>query len=285
MIKMEKITLQSLRRELCAMFAQQGIESPEADSGLLLMYALKLDKTRLLLDNRELTSAERQQIFDLANRRMMGEPIWYIIGRCPFMDLEFSVNSSTLIPRPETELLVEEAAKYLPLTRSVRLWDIGCGSGCIGITLAHLRPKLLVTELDISPAALDTARITAVRYGLADRISFVCHDIMQGMPELEKPRMIVSNPPYIPSGDIAGLQKEVRDFEPAAALDGGADGLDFYRRIIADAPLESGGILAFEIGFDQGIAVTEMMERFGYRDILLRQDYAGLDRIVIGRRK
>ncbi len=277
--------LQMLRQELRRIFQNHGIESPEADAGLLLMEVLGIDKTRLLIENMEVTPKQQAHIATLVKRRLAGEPVQYIIGRCPFMELTFAVNPSTLIPRPETELLVEAVQDRLMVKdQPLVLWDIGCGSGCIGITLAYHFPALQVVEVDISAKALETANGTAEQYGLAHRISFVEHDILQGMPDLPQPQVIVSNPPYIPEGEIAKLQKEVRDFEPLSALSGGADGLCFYRKIIADAPLPAGGLLAFEIGYNQGPAVLGLMQEHGYREVQLLQDFAGLDRIVLGYR-
>ncbi len=279
------MTLQELRKQLKEEFLLHEIESPEADSGLLLMHVLHLSKTELLLQNRPLAEQEVADVLQLANRRIKGEPIRYILGFCPFMDLEFAVNAATLIPRPETELLVETVSKQILKDSPLSLWDIGCGSGCIGITLAHRHPNLSVTELDISKKALDTARTTAERYGLSDRIGFIKHDILKGMPDLSPPDIIVSNPPYIPTKDLAGLQKEVRLFEPYSALDGGEDGLIFYRSIIANAPLSQGGLLAFEIGYDQGESVPRLMEESGYRDVTLLHDLSGHPRVVFGFQK
>ncbi len=282
MIILKETGLQALRLELKHLFKSHNIESPDPEAGLLLMHVLGIDKITLLTKDMDISSKDREKIFTLANRRLTGEPIQYIIGSCSFMDLEFSVNPSTLIPRPETELLVEAVKERLPQDSPVTIWDIGCGSGCIGISLAHFCPNLSVIELDISEKALATAKTTATRYGLLDRITFLKHDILTGMPDLPVPDAIVSNPPYIPAKDILSLDKTVRDFEPISALDGGEDGLCFYRKIIQDAPLSPGGLLAFEIGHDQGPAVVSLLETAGYTGVTLLTDYAGLDRIVIG---
>ncbi len=279
-------TLQEFRQELKQLFLQHHIESPEADTGLLLMHVLGLNKTQLLTQNFTLTQEQESRLMELALRRTHGEPVHYILGICPFLDLEFYVNPATLIPRPETELLVETVGNRLSsFSGPITLWDIGCGSGCIGISLAYYHKTLQIVELDISSAALQTAEKTAEKYQVTDRIRFIEHDILSGIPEnLPAPHVIISNPPYIPSKDIEKLQTEVRDFEPISALDGGEDGLSFYRKIIQDAPLPPGGLLAFEIGFDQGKAVPELMEAFGYHNIELLQDLSGLDRIVLGYR-
>lgn len=275
------MTLQEMRKQVKALFTQHDIESPEADSGLLLMHALSLTKTELLLNNRALTPEEISHIMSLADRRILGEPVRYLTGSAPFMELEFTLNSETLIPRPDTEVLVEAVSEGIG-GKSLALWDIGCGSGCIGISLAYRHPNLKVVELDISQEALNAAKTTAVRYGLQDRISFQLHDILSGMPNLPKPDIIVSNPPYIPSQDIESLQKEVRIFEPRRALDGGEDGLLFYRFIAKHAPLSTGGLLAFEIGYDQGESVPALLAEYGYRNIMLLKDLSGNPRVVLG---
>lgn len=275
------MTLQELRKELQNQFMAHNIESPEADSGLLLMHVLKLTKTRLLLENPVIPDETLSLILSLAQRRIQGEPVRYLIGVCPFMNLEFYVNPSTLIPRPDTEVLVEEVSDYIhKQARPLTLWDIGCGSGCIGITLAFEHKTLSVTEIDISADALSTAKRTALRYGLAERITFQEQDILQGFPE-GTPDIIVSNPPYIPTADIASLQAEVL-CEPHSALDGGPDGLLFYRHIIRHAPLRAGGLLAFEIGYDQGKSVPKLMEENGYQAVTLKEDLSGHPRVVTG---
>ena len=276
------MTLQTLRKELRTLFLEHNIESPEADSGLLLMHVLHLNKTQLLLENPEVSHETYTEILHLANRRIQGEPVRYLTGVCPFMDLEFYVNPATLIPRPDTEVLVRAVSDYIaeqahPLT----LWDIGCGSGCIGITLAHMHKNLTVVEIDISSMALETAKRTAKRYGLKERIHFLHQDILQGMPE-GKADIIVSNPPYIPTKDIDSLQTEVKHFEPRSALDGGEDGLLFYRHIIRHAPLSPKGLLAFEIGYDQGESVPALMQEDGYTDVTLQKDFSGNPRVVFG---
>ena len=277
------MTLQSLRRELYDLFKSKNIKSPETDSGLLLMHFFNITKTQLLLDSFEITPQKYAEIKALAERRIKGEPIRYITGICPFMDLEFDVNPSTLIPRQDTEILVCAVSERLPgFLPPVSLWDIGCGSGCIGISLAHRHPDLHVTELDISDSALKTASDTARRYGLSNRIDFVKQNILLGMPKLATPQIIVSNPPYIPTEDINTLQREVKDFEPISALDGGEDGLTFYRKIIQDAPLSSNGLLAFEIGYNQGSSVSSLMQSYGYSKVTLIKDLSGNPRVVLG---
>lgn len=279
------MTLQQLRRELYILFKSKNIESPEADSGLIIMHVLKLSKTALLLDNSEVSDSAAAEIIKLAHRRADGEPVRYIIGTCPFMQLEFYVNKSTLIPRQDTEILVETVSDMIDSNKDTVLWDIGCGSGCIGITLAYMHTRLSVYEFDISETALETAAKTAKRYRVDNRISFVQHDILSDIPKLDKPQIIVSNPPYIPTGSLNSLQREVIGYEPVAALDGGEDGLKFYKKIIHDAPLGKGGLLAFEIGYDQGESVPRIMEDNGYKNIKLIRDLSGNPRVVLGYKK
>ena len=249
------------------------------------MHGLKLSKTALLLDNSEVSDSAAAEIIKLAERRIDGEPVRYIIGTCPFMQLEFYINKSTLIPRQDTEILVETVSDMIDSNKDTVLWDIGCGSGCIGITLAYMHTRLSVYEFDISETALETAAKTAKRYRVDNRISFVQHDILSDMPKFDKPQIIVSNPPYIPTGSLNSLQREVIGYEPVAALDGGEDGLKFYKKIIHDAPLGKGGLLAFEIGYDQGESVPRIMEDNGYKNIKLIRDLSGNPRVVLGYKK
>ncbi len=279
------MTLQQLRKELYILFKSKNIESPEVDSGLIIMHGLKLSKTALLLDNSEVSDSAAAEIIKLAKRRIDGEPVRYIIGTCPFMQLEFYINKSTLIPRQDTEILVETVSDMIDSNKDTVLWDIGCGSGCIGITLAYMHTRLSVYEFDISETALETAAKTAKRYRVDNRISFVQHDILSDIPNSDKPQIIVSNPPYIPTGSLNSLQREVIGYEPVAALDGGEDGLKFYKKIIHDAPLGKGGLLAFEIGYDQGESVPRIMEDNGYKNIKLIRDLSGNPRVVLGYKK
>ncbi len=224
----------------------------------------------------------------LANRRLHGEPIQYIIGGTEFMSLNFWVDKNVLIPRPETELLVETVIERLRRqgTEGAGIVDVGSGSGCIGISLAHYLTDIHVTGIDISPEAVALAQRNAERNRVEKRVHFIIHDICRGFPPLNHPvDFVVSNPPYIPTQEISNLQIEVAGYEPFAALDGGEDGLLFYRSIAGSAPLKAGGGLAFEIGFDQGADVADIMERAGFAGIEILQDLEQRDRVVIGIKK
>lgn len=218
---------------------------------------------------------------EMAHRRISGEPLQYIIGKAGFMGMDFEVNKNTLIPRQDTETLIETLIDMIG-DRKVSILDIGTGSGCIGISLGKFLKDARITVLDISQEALNTALRNADRNGV--KIKAVCMDILSEIPE-GKYDVIVSNPPYIETSIIKSLQTEVRDYEPLSALDGGSDGLLFYRRITDIAPrlLNEKGILAYEIGYDQGKKVHMLMEKDFY-DIRIIKDYCGNDRVITGKK-
>ncbi len=277
------MTLRELRQLVTSELKEAQIESPEVESGLLISYALDVKRTDLIGKNFEVDEKIADKIFTYTKRRISGEPVQYIIGKAEFMSLEFSVNRSTLIPRADTEVLVEALLKRLPKSK-ISVLDIGCGSGCIGLSLAYYLKDAIVTEADISKEALDTAKINCKNLGLDSRIKWLNTDILNESIESEFD-CIVSNPPYIPSRDIAELSTEVKDFEPKCALDGGDDGLIFYRRITKIAKLKSGGILAFEAGIHQADAVAEIIRLNGFEQIEILPDLSGIDRVIISRKK
>ncbi len=250
---------------------------------LIVINSLNIDKSRLFMD----ISVDEEQIQNIENkifRLMENEPVEYIIGRKEFMSLDFMVNPSTLIPRADTEILVEEIIRRFN-DKPLNIFEIGTGSGCIAVSLAHYLPKARIIACDISNKALETARENAVLNGVDSKIKFIKHDILSGFPRLEFiPDCIVSNPPYIESDVMKTLDNKVKDYEPASALDGGIDGLTFYRSIINNAVLNKDGVLAFEIGFNQGIAVSNLMEE-KYSDIKIIKDLGNNDRVVIGKKK
>ena len=221
------------------------------------------------------------KVLEMAHRRISGGPLQYIIGKAGFMGMDFEVNKNTLIPRQDTETLIETLIDMIG-DRKVSILDIGTGSGCIGISLGTFLKDARITVLDISQEALNTALRNADRNGV--KIKAVCMDILSEIPE-GKYDVIVSNPPYIETSIIKSLQTEVRDYEPLSALDGGSDGLLFYRRITDIAPrlLNEKGILAYEIGYDQGKKVHMLMEKDFY-DIRIIKDYCGNDRVITGKK-
>lgn len=236
----------------------------------------------------ELDPGTATTYWEMIDRRAAREPLQYILGTTEFMSLPFDVQPGVFVPRPDTEILVERAEERLrahPLHEALCVLDLCCGSGIIGVSLAQRIANLAVVAVDVSrDAALLTAR-NATLNGVADRVDVVCADAFAHLAD--SPRRftaILCNPPYIASGDLAGLPHEVRDHEPILALDGGRDGLDFYRRVIPGlAPrIVTGGFVMFEIGDTQGPAVSNLLRDGGFGTIEVLKDYAGRDRVVVG---
>lgn len=262
-------------------FRDKGIEGGRLDAELLLSDTLHLDRVGLYLNyDRPLTSAELEGFRAAVGRRAKREPLQYIRGQAEFWSLPFAVTPAVLIPRPDTEVLVEEALKRV--SGPCRILDVGTGSGAIAIALAHELAEAQVEGVDLSPEALAVARGNAERNGVAGRVTLRAGDLRQlagaGFD------LVVSNPPYIPSADLAGLMPEVREFEPLLALDGGGDGLDAYRALAAQARvlLQPGGWLLLEVGIDQAAAVAELLQQAGLLEVFTRADYAGVARVVGG---
>lgn len=272
------------------------IADAKRDAETLLLYLEKADRTFLYVHRNDATDEYRADAyFGLIDRRAAGEPLQYILGSQEFMGLNFAVNPSVLIPRQDTETLVELALKRAgEKKRSLSILDMCCGSGAIAVSMAHFLPKAKITACDISPEALEVARGNAARNGLNGRIEFRESDLFFMTKRKKTVRikdsfdMILSNPPYIPTQDIDTLQTEVRDHEPIKALDGGSDGLDFYRRIAEDAfgSLKKDGLMFLEIGRDQAEAVISLLSGAGYySEIEVHKDLTGLDRVISCRRQ
>lgn len=273
--------LKELRQEIISKLRAAEIDSPEADLGLILMNVLNIDKTQLIIGDISLSNEDIATISHLAERLIAGEPVQYITRKCEFMSLSFMVTPGVLIPRNDTEILVEEVMKRLNHNTSLSVADIGCGSGCIGISLAKYMKNISVLSVDISQTALEITKQNAVQNGVSDRFEFLHLDITKHtLPD--NVDCIVSNPPYIRTDVIDTLDKKVKDFEPLAALDGGHDGLDFYTQIAKNAMLNPGGLLAFEIGYDQGQSVSNILLKNNYTKIEIIKDLEGRDRVVLG---
>lgn len=277
------MTLKELRRNAHNKL-KEHTDISELDADMIIMYVFNLSKEELLIKDIEIPDALAVEVNSYINRRISGMPVQYIVGKTEFMSLEFEVNKNTLIPRQDTETLVEAViSRYKNEQRHINILDIGCGSGCIGISLANYLINATVTELDISEGALKTAKRNAEKNHVRKQMKFICRDINDGIDDLDNEfEVVVSNPPYIKTDVLLGLQKEVIDFEPLIALDGGDDGLDFYRTIIEKAMPKKGGLLAFEIGYDQGQEVANLMSKHGYKDIEIISDLGGNDRVVLG---
>ena len=267
---------------------QAGLENSRLDAEVLLRHVLDLAKEQLYMNGDAPISAGPEGKFrKLVLRRSRREPVAYITGHKEFWSLDFLVSSAVLIPRPETELLVELALQYVGRLASrspVKVLDIGTGSGAISVCLAKELPAAQIVALDISPVALDVARANAERHGVADRIRFLTGDLFApAKGVLETFDLIVSNPPYIRTGELPWLAPEIREWEPVIALDGGPDGFDIYRRIIAEAHkyLVTGGSIVLEIGADMAPDLVDLFSRAGcYGPASVYQDYTGKDRVI-----
>ncbi len=265
------------------MLKLSDIDAPVVTAGAMLCFCLGCDKAFLYShEDYLLKEAERDSYFDAIKRRIAGEPLQYITGSQEFMSFDFLVSSDVLIPRHDTEILVEAVIQAVKDKESITILDIGTGSGCIAISLAHFIKSSSVTAVDISKGALEVARKNAGRCGVEDRITFIESDLFSNI-SMSEFDIIVSNPPYIPDEDIETLESQVKDFEPRSALDGGKDGLDFYRRITKDSVpfLKRNGLLAFEVGFNQSQDVVEIMKD-SFKEIKIEKDLAGIERVVMG---
>jgi len=267
-----------------------GIETARLDAEVLLGHVLAMTREQILVSAEMLLDrAQLERYQELLQLRLAHAPVAYITGRQEFWSLDFQVTSRVLVPRADTERLVEIALMLkssFPAPWPLHILDIGTGSGAVAVTLAKELPHTTFWATDVSQDALEIARSNALRIGVAERISFICADLF-GPFAAERDRfdLIVSNPPYIRSADIANLAPEVSWWEPRIALDGGADGLDFYRRLAAEASsyLIPGGAIAVEIGADASAQVSDIFVVAGYANVETFQDYAGKDRVVVAK--
>ena len=281
-------TLGEVIAEARLLLEQAGIESAAQEAFWIMEHALRLPAHQVLADrDRLLSPAELMVARGLVGRRVGREPLQYILGTQEFCGLEFSVNSTVLIPRPETELLVEYAAQRILAEQEAIIVDVCTGSGCIAVAIARLRPCARVLATDLSNASLDVARQNAIRHAIGERITWLEGDLLKPLAEqgLEgRIDVIVSNPPYIAEAEWLTLQPEVRLFEPRAALVAGPQGTELHERLLQDAGqyLSPGGVLIMEIGAGQARAMRRSVDRSpGYRFHRLVYDAAGLERVVI----
>lgn len=284
-VNTEEITYRALYSEGAAALSAVLEEEREAqlDARLLLEHVCGTSLQTLLLDgNRSVSGPEAELYKTLIERRCTREPLAYILGKWDFMGLEFGVSSDVLIPEQDTENLVEEVMREV--CDGDRILDLCTGSGCILLSLLHYSNGSTGVGTDLSEDAVAAARKNACRLGLSDRSDWRTGDLFEALKPGERFDIIVSNPPYIRRETIGELAPEVRIHEPRMALDGGEDGLDFYRRIIPGAAdhLVTGGMLFLEIGYDQAEQVSTLMEDAGYYEIRTIKDYGGNDRIVCG---
>jgi release factor glutamine methyltransferase len=258
------------------------------DAELLLLHVLKLDRAALLAHpTRVLTEKQFSDYQAAVQRRLLCEPIQYIIGQQEFFGLALKVTPATLIPRPETEHLVEAVLGRLPADQPMRILDVGTGTGAIALALAAHLPRAQVTAVDLSAEALEVARENAAAHGLEFRVHFLLSDLLAGLPAIDQTAAfdaIVSNPPYIPESERAELHPQVRDFEPARALFAGSRGLDIYRRLISQAyaALKPGGLLALEIGHGQRDDLAILLEN--WNNVAFADDLQQIPRIALGQK-
>ena len=281
-------------KELARLFEKEGIEDAAREAALLLTELLRISKTKLHSSPPEISETMSEEIDSFAARRIHGEPMQYIIGHVDFWGLRIYVGKGVLIPRPETELLVEETIRLMrmiargsgeaaPRPVGLSILDLCTGSGCIALALAKEFPLAVVSGIDRSALALAYASRNAEGNEIKN-VSFIGGDLFGPLGADAGFDYIISNPPYIRRSDIPGLQKEI-GYEPIDALDGGEDGLDFYRRILTEAPrhLKKDGLVILEIGFDQAEDIRRLAQGQGFKDIRFVKDYAGIDRIFVGR--
>jgi release factor glutamine methyltransferase len=267
--------------------AERGIDSPRLSAQIVVAKALEMDRLGLILAmDRPLTPDELDAVRPLVARRGRGEPTAYILGEREFYGLDFAVTPATLIPRPETEGIIDRARELFPDGALTRFADLGAGSGCLAVTLATLFPTAQGLALDQSGAALEVARQNAVRHAVADRLTFLEADFAALPPCADGYDLIVSNPPYVSAAEYRECSREVRDFEPICALVPGESGLEAVPVVAraASARLRPGGWLLVEIGWKQGPAAAALLTEAGFADVAVSRDLAGCDRVVAGRK-
>jgi release factor glutamine methyltransferase len=277
--------------EGAAQLRASSAEHERRTAGVLLAHVLGVDRTHLLVESEEqVGDAHYKTYLRLIERRAAGEPLQYITGHQEFYGLDFRVTPAVLIPRPETEFLVERIIKLLDDSMddsmpSPLIVDVGTGSGCIAVTLAVNVPRARVIATDLSAAALQVARTNAERHGAEDRIEFVQGDLLEPLERHHVGNsvdVLASNPPYVNEGQAELIQQEVRDWEPRGALFGGVEGLDFYRRLLVEglAFVKPGGYLIFEIGYNQLGAITEIIDAVEWELVDVVNDLQGIPRTV-----
>ncbi len=268
---------------------RKGVESPRLQVELLLAHVLQMPRMKLYLNfERPLSDAELEKLRDLVKRRGNREPLQHIVGTANFCGLEFTVNRHVLIPRPETEILAERAWKFLS-TRNAQpsaALDFGTGSGCLAVLLAVKCPESEIHAVDISHDALNVARENATRHKVIERIQFHQGDGFAAIPEPQTFHLIVANPPYIPSAEILTLEPEVRDHDPKLALDGGADGLEFFKMLAekSQARLKPDGRLMMEYGEGQAELIRDIFENQKWIVEAVERDYTQRERFLIAKK-
>lgn len=282
-------TIQKLLNWTIQYFTDKKVDSPRLSAELLMCSVLSMSRIELYTQFDKIVSNDNlDQLHNLIKRAAQNEPVAYLIGKTEFYSIEFDIKKACLIPRPETELLVERAIDFLRGREGRQfVCDLCTGCGCIAVAIAKNFPSAQIIATDISSAALETAEKNIKKYGFKDRIKLLCGDLFDPLiPQIEDEKfdLIVCNPPYVNAADYEALAKNVKDFEPREALYGGIDGLDVYRRIIrsVDEFLKPDSALMLEIGYSQGPAVRELLEKTQvFSEIQIEKDFSNNDRIVI----
>lgn len=262
----------------------KNIENPLLEAQLILAHNMNVDRL-FILTNLEKTVEDnviKSYIRDI-ERKSNGMPTQYIIGMQEFMGLDFEVTEDVLIPRPDTEILVGQVLESIEVNKNYNILDIGTGSGCIAVSIAKYAKNVIIHAVDISEKALKIAKYNAIKNNVEERIKFYQGDIFSPFIDNNiKFDRIISNPPYIERDEIQKLDVNVKDYEPSLALDGGEDGLEFYRRIISNAKsyMNDNGLIFFEIGYNQANSVEELLKNNLFADIIVTKDLAGLDRVI-----
>ncbi|MBW2557287.1 MAG: peptide chain release factor N(5)-glutamine methyltransferase [Deltaproteobacteria bacterium] len=282
------MNISQLLKKTVSRFSAERLSTPGLDAEVLLAFSIDRERPFLYTHPaKEIPGLEVEKFRSLVARRMKGEPIAYITGRKEFWSLIFEVTPDVLIPRPDTEILLEEILKLSRQERAekIRILEIGTGSGAISIALASELKNASITATDFSPNALAVAEKNAVNNKVGEKISFLCGDMFE--PVEGKFDIIVSNPPYISEYEFGLLAPEVREYEPHRALVAGPEGTEFHRKLARDGErfLEKGGRLVMEMGADQRVAIEKMLKEKDYCDIAFRSDYAGIERVVLARKR
>jgi release factor glutamine methyltransferase len=266
-------------------FRRGGIDNAELDARLLAEFAFGLTKLELVTRERDMAWKEGlENMHELAARRLRGEPVVRILGEKEFFGLTFKLNAATLVPRPETEMLVVKVLELIEGRKKPKVLDLGTGTGCIGISILVANPVAKVVAVDVAPEAIAMANANAETHQVRKRFDARAGSWFDSLNSWEEFDAIVSNPPYIATDVVDTLAREVKDHDPLVALDGGADGLEAYRAILTQARtwLRRDGAVIVEIGYDQGRQVKALFEDAGLADVFIERDLGGLDRMVIG---
>lgn len=266
-------------------FRSKGIPSARLDAELIIGHVLGFDRVKVYLNfDRPMADAELDAIRPLVRRRGGREPLAHVLGEKEFYGRDFVVTPGVLVPRPDTETIVEAALELVPTEgeEPVFVADIGSGSGCIGLTVALERPRVRLYAIDKAPTAVACTKANVEKHGLKERVAVRLGDGLTAVPAERPVDWVLANPPYIPTADIAGLAPEIREHEPRLALDGGADGLDAYRALVPSCRRARHGVL-FEVGDGQADAVAALLDAAGFTTSR-RKDLTGVERVVIGRR-